>query len=167
MLTDSEELLKSAGVVREMLKICQRLLLQPNQSGDTALHLAARHGRAEIVQVLIQAAKVRHGDLEEGISSREACHQFLIRRTKKEKNTALHEAVRFNHFDVVKKLTEEDPEFLYSANDAGETPLYIAAEKGYRKSVFEILDTCTNLSYQGPDGLTALHVAAVYGDERT
>nr|XP_011470866.1 PREDICTED: ankyrin repeat and protein kinase domain-containing protein 1-like [Fragaria vesca subsp. vesca] len=166
MLTDSEELLKSAGVVREMLKICQRLLLQPNQSGDTALHLAARHGRAEIVEVLIQAAKDWHGDLEEGTSSTEGCHRFLIRRTNKEKNTALHEAVRFNHFDVVKKLTEEDPEFLYSANDAGETPLYIAAENRYRKSVFEILDTCTNPSYQGPDGLTALHIAASYGDEQ-
>nr|XP_011461656.1 PREDICTED: ankyrin repeat-containing protein At5g02620-like [Fragaria vesca subsp. vesca]XP_011461659.1 PREDICTED: ankyrin repeat-containing protein At5g02620-like [Fragaria vesca subsp. vesca] len=148
-----------------MLGMCQPLLLQPNQSGDTALHLAARHGRAEIVQVLIQAAKVRHGDLEEGISSREACHQFLIRRTKKEKNTALHEAVRFNHFDVVKKLTEEDPGFLYSANDAGETPLYMAAERGHTQLVSKILDTCTSPSYQGPKGLTALHIAAIYGDE--
>nr|XP_011461650.1 PREDICTED: ankyrin repeat-containing protein At5g02620-like [Fragaria vesca subsp. vesca] len=167
LLTKSEELLlKSAQVVREMLKICQRLLLQPNDNGDTALHLAARHGRSEIVEVLIQAAKDWHGDLEEGTSSTEGCHRFLIRRTNKEKNTALHEAVRFDHLHVVKILTGEDPEFLYSANDAGETPLYIAAEKGYRKSVFEILDTCTNLSYQGPDGLTALHVAAVYGDEQ-
>ncbi|KAL6224388.1 hypothetical protein ACLB2K_003243 [Fragaria x ananassa] len=155
----------SAEVVREMLGMCQPLLLQPNQSGDTALHLAARHGRAEIVQVLIQAAKVRHGDLEEGISSGEACHQFLIRRTNKEKNTALHEAVRFNHFDVVKKLTEEDPGFLYPANDAGETPLYMAAERGHTQLVSQILDTCTSPSYQGPKGLTALHIAAIYGDE--
>ncbi|PRQ19101.1 putative ankyrin repeat-containing domain, PGG domain, protein accelerated cell death 6 [Rosa chinensis] len=162
-LTESKELLKSAEAVREMLKMCQRLLLQPNESGDTVLHLAARHGRADIVGVLIQAAKDWHGDLEEGITSKEVCYQFLIRRRNEEKNTALHEAVRFNHLDVVKILTGEDPEFLYSANDAGETPVYMAAERGYRRLVFEILDTCTSSSYQGPDGLTALHVAAAYG----
>ncbi|XP_040367691.1 ankyrin repeat-containing protein At5g02620 isoform X2 [Rosa chinensis] len=165
-LTESEELLKSAEVVREMLKMCQRLLLQPNESGDTALHLAARHGRADIVEVLIRAAKDWHGDLEEGISSKDVYYQFLIRRPNEEKNTALHEAVRFDHLDVVKILTREDPEFLYSANNGGETPLYMAAERGYPKLVFEMLDTCTNPSYQGPDGITALHAAATYGDEQ-
>ncbi|XP_050377099.1 ankyrin repeat-containing protein NPR4-like [Argentina anserina] len=164
-LTKPEELLKSAEVVREMLKMCQPLLLQPNQSGDTALHLAARYGHADIVGVLIQAAKDWRGDLEEGISSNELCHQCLIRSTNEEKNTALHEAVQFNHQDVVKILTREDPEFIYSANDAGETPLYMAAERRYRKLVFDILNTCTSPSYQGPNGLTALHMAAIHGDE--
>ncbi|XP_062010765.1 uncharacterized protein LOC133727159 [Rosa rugosa] len=166
-LTKSEEeLLKSAEIVREMLQMSQWLLLQPNESGDTALHLAARHGCADIVGVLIQAAKDWHGDLEEGISSKESCYRFLIRRPNEEKNTALHEAVRFNHLDVVKILTREDPDFRYSANDAGETPLYIAAERGYYDLVSEILHTCTNSSYQGPVGLTALHAAAIYNDEQ-
>ncbi|KAM5546973.1 hypothetical protein ABKV19_001478 [Rosa sericea] len=166
-LTKSKELLKSAEVVvREMLQMCQRLLLQPNESGDTALHLAARHGRADIVEVLIRAAKDWHGDLEEGILSKEVCDQFLIRRPNEEKNTALHEAVRFNHLDVVKILTGKDLELLYSANDAGKTPLYMAAERGYDDLVFEMLGTCTNPSYEGPDGLTALHVAAAYGYEK-
>ena len=53
---------------------------------------------------------------------------MLIRITNKEKNTALHEAVRFKYSDVVELLIEEDPEFTYGANESGITPLYMAAE---------------------------------------
>ncbi|KAM1587644.1 hypothetical protein ACFX10_026774 [Malus domestica] len=56
--------------------------------------------------------------------------QKLIRKTNNKKDTALHEAVLFNYFGVVEILTKEDPEFSYSANDAGETPLYLAVERG-------------------------------------
>ncbi|XP_004289040.1 PREDICTED: ankyrin repeat-containing protein At3g12360-like [Fragaria vesca subsp. vesca] len=170
-LAKSETVRKSkpAKIVEEIVQMCPPLLLQPNGNGDTPLHFSARHGHAAIVEVLIQASKLachHSSDLERGISTEETCWQMLIRTTNKEKNTALHEAVRFNHLDVVRMLTTEDPDFFYSANDSGETPVYMATERGYRALVIEMLKNCTNPTYQGPNGYTSLHAAAISNDEQ-
>ena len=52
----------------------------------------------------------------------------MLRMTNEDKDTALHEAVRYHHPEVVKLLIQEDPDFTYGANTEGNTPLYIAAE---------------------------------------
>ncbi|KAL6274220.1 hypothetical protein ACE6H2_024912 [Prunus campanulata] len=153
-----EEELKPPSVVNKILQMCPALLSQENESGETALHIAARHGRADIVERLIETAKARK-DLENGP------WQTLIRKTNKEKDTAFHFAVRFNHFRAVEILTREDRDFSYSANDAGETPLYLAAERKYGVLFSQILSTCKDPNYQGPNGRTALHAAVIYGDE--
>ncbi|KAM1261464.1 hypothetical protein ACFX14_026700 [Malus domestica] len=205
-----DEILKSTTTVDGILKMCPALLWKQNESGDTALHIAARYGRAGIVRALIQATKTYYqgdleqgcaissegaplhiaaiygyvgilraliqatktyssGDLEQGcaISSEDAPsqEQKLIRKTNKKKDTALHEAVRFNYFGVVEILTKEDPEFSYSANDAGETPLYLAVERGYNLYCLQILEGCKNPTYEGPNGRTALHAAVIRNDE--
>ncbi|KAM1261461.1 hypothetical protein ACFX2G_027334 [Malus domestica] len=41
-----DEMLKSTNTVDGILKMCPALLWQQNESGDTALHIAARYGRA-------------------------------------------------------------------------------------------------------------------------
>ncbi|XP_021804536.1 ankyrin repeat-containing protein At5g02620-like [Prunus avium] len=162
-----EEELKPPSVVDKILQMCPALLSQENEIGETALHIAARHGRADIVERLIETAKAgRREDLENGPSSSVEAWQTLIRETNKEKDTALHFAVRFNHFRVVEILTREDPEFSYSANDAGETPLYLAAERKYGVLFSQILSTCKDPNYQGPNGRTALHAAVIYGDKK-
>ncbi|CAL9027359.1 unnamed protein product [Prunus brigantina] len=161
-----EKALRPPSVVDEIIQMCPALLSQKNESGETALHIAARHGRADIVELLIKTAKAGPlEDLENGPSSAVEAWQMLIRETNKEKDTALHFAVRFKHFRVVEILTREDPDFSYSANDAEETPLYLAAERRYKALFFEILRTCKHPTYQGPKGRTALHAAVIYGDE--
>ncbi|KAK9950353.1 hypothetical protein M0R45_005847 [Rubus argutus] len=140
--TSSPTSKKSTDFVSQLLEMCPLLLLQPNDSGDTALHIAARTGHAGIVEALIKAVK---GDLERQVKDA----WKMLRTPNKERNTALHEAARFNHLDVVKILTREDPDFLHSTNVAGETPIYLAAERGYRNLVFKILDTCTHPTYGG------------------
>lgn len=165
LYTSSPTSKKSTDFVSKLLEMCPRLLLQPNNSGDTALHIAARTGHAGIVEALIKAAKTRrHGDLE---NQAEDAFWNMLRTPNKEGNTALHEAARFNHLDVVKILTTEDPDFLHSTNVAGETPIYLAAERGYRNLVFEILHTCTNPTYGGHSGRRALHAAVINKDEGT
>ncbi|KAI5319884.1 hypothetical protein L3X38_039592 [Prunus dulcis] len=167
--------IKPTSFVEDILQICPTLLWQQNESGETALHMAAKHGLAEIVELLIQTAKARRcEDLEHGAaafafssSSEEeaACWKNFIRTPSKEKDTALHEAVRFKHLGVVKILIREYPEFSYPPNVAGETPLYLAAERKYKALFSEILGTCKHPTYQGPNGRTALHAAVIYGDE--
>ncbi|KAF2290201.1 hypothetical protein GH714_004056 [Hevea brasiliensis] len=58
-------------------------------------------------------------------------------------------------------LTHLDPYFQYPANDCEETPLYLAARKGYLYMVIEMLKTCQSLAYLGPKGKTALHAAVL------
>ncbi|CAL2274253.1 unnamed protein product [Prunus armeniaca] len=155
--------------------MCQALLSQKNESGETALHIAAGHGRADIVELLIQTAKARRcEDLEQGAatftlsssSEEEAAYwKIFIRTPSKEKDTALHEAVRFKHLGVVEILIREDLDFSYPPNVAGETPLYLASERRYKALFSEILRTCKHPTYQGPNGRTALHAAVIYGDE--
>ena len=67
---------------------------------------------------------------------------MIFRMTNNENDTALHEAVRYNHPDVLKLLILEDPYFIYGANFSGGTPLYMATmsrPKTHSKGVTVIL----------------------------
>nr|XP_048322427.1 ankyrin repeat-containing protein At5g02620-like [Ziziphus jujuba var. spinosa] len=145
--------------------MCPALLMQPNMKGETPLHIASRFGHVSIAEILIQHAKALRSpeDLDAG-GGVEAYRQ-MIRMTNQDGDTALHEAVRFKHLSVVKVLVGKDSDFQYSANEAGETPIYIAAERGYRDIVFEILDKCTSPAAAGPCGRNALHIATILMDE--
>jgi hypothetical protein len=150
----------TTNFVEKNLEMCPPLLQQANVKGETPLHIAARYGHDDIVDVLINyCAKPLNQDLEGGI---EAVKEML-KMMNKEKDTALHEAVRYNHLKVVKLLIEKDPNFSYSANDTGETPLYIAAERGFKDVVIKILDKCKSPMHGGPLGRTALHATIING----
>ena len=148
------------------LPSCSSSLLQrPNLKGDTPLHLAARDGHFRAVEVLLEAAKTLPADIETGVGT-DIFKKMLIRMTNKGKNTALHEAVRFQHSDVVKLLIEEDPEFTYGANESGITPLYMAAERRFTEVVKIIIDkSATSPLCTGFMGRTALHAAVICNDQ--
>jgi len=147
----------TTNFVKDILEMCPPLLRQTNVKGETPLHIAARYGHDDIVNVLIENCAQTLPDLEGGI---EPVKQML-RMANIEKDTALHEAVRYNHFKVVKLLIEKDSNFSNFANDVGETPLYIAAERRFADVVFEILDKCTSPMHDGPLGRTALHASII------
>ncbi|XP_034686720.1 ankyrin repeat-containing protein At5g02620-like [Vitis riparia] len=135
------------------------LLQQPNEKGDTPLHLAAREGHLTVVKNLINAAKqLQEGDSERGVT---AICKVILRMTNEDQDTALHEAVRYHHPEVVKLLIQEDPDFTYGANTAGNTPLYIAAECGFGDLVQMILDNCASPAHSGIKGRTALHASVI------
>ena len=79
----------------------------------------------------MEHSRTIHEDLEDGV----AADKKLIRVTNIIGDSALHEAVRYSHIQVVVLLTEKDPDHPYLANEDGETPLYVAAERGYKHSV--------------------------------
>ncbi|XVF62974.1 hypothetical protein PTKIN_Ptkin09bG0051600 [Pterospermum kingtungense] len=58
----------------------------------------------------------------------------------------------------------EDPDFSYSANRNQETPIYIAARRGYMSSLDLILNKFKSPVHGGPHGRTVLHAAATSGD---
>ncbi|KAJ4717363.1 Ankyrin repeat-containing protein [Melia azedarach] len=126
-----KEVIIGTNFVKDVLEMCPVLLWKANSKSETPLHMAARHGHADIVEVLITECKESHQNNhpEEGV----AATRRMLGMTNEAKDTALHEAVRYDHFDVVKILSGADPELPYDANSAGETPLYLAAEKGIQR----------------------------------
>ena len=149
--------------VTEILKMHPLLIRRVNSNGDSALHPAARNGNYHVVQELIRCAKSLDKELESG-----AGFDKLMQRMRNEcGDTPLFDVVRHNHFDVVQFLAQEDPKFSHTANNNGETPLYIAAEKGFDDSVAVILEKCTLPAYGGPCGRTTLHAAIISNSEGT
>ncbi|CAK7349930.1 unnamed protein product [Dovyalis caffra] len=172
-LENQSKQLESTDFVVQVLEMCPPLLLQVNIKGENPLHFAARYGHANVVKVLINRAKALPIDPESKVTE----EKKMLRMKNVKKDTALHVASRFIQSRVVKILTEEDPEFSYSANVHGETPLYIAANIEYyfseernndrAKVIEEILRNCISVDYGGPNGRTALHAAVMVEDYET
>ncbi|KAL7220247.1 hypothetical protein ACSBR2_013165 [Camellia fascicularis] len=158
------------------------LLCQTNVKGDTALHLAAREGQQDPVDALIQCAKKLDAEGSVKLESDSTMTQKMLRTANEVGDTALHDDVRLHSHRIklhrfkiffvlvpkpnsIRLLTEEDPKYTYRANNAGETPLYIAAERRHEQVVSQILKTCRAPAYGGPGGRTALHAAVISNNE--
>ncbi|XP_058079022.1 ankyrin repeat-containing protein At2g01680-like [Magnolia sinica] len=139
---------------KEILGRCGARLMQANSTGDTPLHCAARTGRLNVVEILLNWIVMEERNVE------------LLRMTNKEKNTALHEALRNQHENVAVKLLESDLKLAYLVNEAGESPLHMAAREELLQVVEKILDIepsdeKTNMvRIRDAHGRTALHYAA-------
>ncbi|XP_026398398.1 ankyrin repeat-containing protein At5g02620-like [Papaver somniferum] len=144
--------------IEEICKRCSQpelLIMQQNLNGDTVLHIAARLGLSDIVVALIHHMYANN-------SRQRITVQELLRMTNKQNDTALHEAVRNHKLLVGRFLIEADPLVEYFPNNAGETPLYLAAEEGLYDFAVQILQ-CPSSAHNGPDGKKALHVAVAKG----
>ncbi|KAL8111591.1 protein ACCELERATED CELL DEATH 6-like [Apium graveolens] len=147
----------SISCAREILSVHESLLLKINSRGETALHLAASQGHFDVAVALIDAAK--SSKLQPNTSLSVA--QILIRTANVELETALHAAVSFKRQDVVELLLKQDPRYLYPRNKYHETPLYLASFKCEYHMIDTILKICPLSTFEGPDGRTALHAAAM------
>ncbi|WOG85557.1 hypothetical protein DCAR_0104748 [Daucus carota subsp. sativus] len=145
--------------VQEILERAdESLLFKPNSRGETALHLAARQGHYVAVKPLISKAKSSDQQSDD-LENTTTALQNLIRAPNVEFETALHAAVRYNHEKVVGVLVKADPGYSYPRNKSDETPLYLAAARGYAGVTKVILDNCESPTFGGPHGRTALHAA--------
>ncbi|KAF8391790.1 hypothetical protein HHK36_022024 [Tetracentron sinense] len=95
---------------------------------------------------------------------RKQTNNIPIRIRNKGKNTVLHEALRCCRSDVVKMLTEKDPELWCFVNEAGESPLYLAVKGGLTEIACQVLQSSHTYAHGRPNGLTALHAATIWED---
>ncbi|XP_057990380.1 protein ACCELERATED CELL DEATH 6-like [Hevea brasiliensis] len=155
---------ESIELVKLVISKCSSLLAEPNIKGETPLHIAARFGHKNIVECLIDnIKKAQHEDLERGAEA--SISDKMLKTTSPDEDTALHEAVRNNHPQVVETLIRENPEFANIANAAGESPLYLAAVRENNSMASKILEICPSPAYIGPKGRTALHEAVISKDK--
>ncbi|CAL9773683.1 unnamed protein product [Musa acuminata subsp. burmannicoides] len=164
-------------IVVELLKYSNReSLSRKNRSGFDALHVAAREGNREIVQVLldhdptliktfgqsnatplITAAIRGHTEIVNLLLERDAS---LIELPKANGKNALHFAARQGHVEIVKALLEKDPQLARRTDKKGQTALHMAV-KGTHCEVVNALVDADPAIVMLPDraGNTVLHVA--------
>lgn len=154
------------------------------KDGDTPLILAAWHGRAKVVDLLLKSgadlcardrcdwtalhcACAERGNVE---TVRVILDREVGRNALEQENrggcTALHIAASCGHTEVVRLLIAESAN-VCAQNWSAETALHIACrEKGNKELVKAILDTGENqmLDWTNSEGMRALHFAIDCGD---
>ncbi|EEE51766.1 hypothetical protein OsJ_33204 [Oryza sativa Japonica Group] len=149
-----------------------------NTAGDTALHLAARHGHGATVEALVAAHakatelnKVGVSPLYLAVMSRSVPAVRAIVTTCSDASAvgpssqnALHAAV-FRSLEMVHLLLQWKPELASQVDCNGSTPLHFAASDGNSKIIRAIMATAPpgTVYMKDSDGLSALHVAAKLG----
>ena len=127
------------------------LFYKKNRKGNTALHIAASLGYFDMTKHLITFAKVK------GVEKK----MELVRMKNNVKNTALHEAIINDHYDIVELLISEDPELALFTNNAGDSPLFLAVDRGFCRIALHILEAVPKCSYGGRKRMNVLHAAVI------
>ncbi|VAI17484.1 unnamed protein product [Triticum turgidum subsp. durum] len=87
----------------------------------------------------------------------------MLRMQNEQGETVLHEAVRLGSGDMVGRLMSEDPHLARVPPADGASPLYLAVSLEHDDIARQLYQNDKGLSYSGPDGRNALHVAALKG----
>ncbi|KAK7821279.1 ankyrin repeat-containing protein [Quercus suber] len=140
-------------IARRILAIDSQpsLLYKKNKKGDTALHIAARLGHFNMTKHLITCANDREVEAK----------MELLRMENLEKNTALHEAIKNDYYDIMQLLIKEDPGLTSLTNNAGESPLFLAVDRGFYKIAIHILEAVPKCSNVGRKSMNVLHAAVI------
>ncbi|KAF7058595.1 hypothetical protein CFC21_065617 [Triticum aestivum] len=156
---DAHEFLKSATVIYDRAR---HLLDARNGNGDTPLHCAARAGWGGMVAHLVGLAR---GAENGGGGGDDEKVKAMLRMQNEQGETVLHEAVRLGSGDMVGRLMSEDPHLARVPPADGASPLYLAVSLEHDDIARQLYQNDKGLSYSGPDGRNALHVAALKGKE--
>ncbi|KAF3964532.1 hypothetical protein CMV_011192 [Castanea mollissima] len=111
-------------IAEHIIKHFPCLLTKENIIGDSVLHVAVKAGKIDITKDVTDSSRKKMY----GGSSEEPKH--LVEMTNHIGNTALHEAVIANRLEEAKCLLSVNPKTLYSLNNEGKSPFFIAIENG-------------------------------------
>ncbi len=122
-------------------------LISLEKDGWTALHLAARDGLKEVVEVL----------LTHGANTEAREHSTSL--------TPLYFAAEKGHRGVVELLVAKRAD-INARNTKGDSPLYVAILNGHKDLVEFLIAKWVNLKALAGDGRTYLHRAAMNGHKK-
>ena len=86
--------------------------------------------------------------------------RLLLKAQNVEQNTALHLAVKHGHCDIVDLLIRNEPGLTSITNKAGESPLFLAMDRGFFEIALRILQT-RECSDGGRNNMNVLHAAVI------
>ncbi|KAL6447354.1 hypothetical protein ACFW04_001525 [Cataglyphis niger] len=159
---------------KDAVSSSQAKLEAVDRNGQTPLNLAARHGYADVVRVLLAAgARADHADCDGWTALRAAAwggHTQVVEQLLKhgamvdcadwDQRTALRAAAWGGHEDIVKALLKHGAD-VNRTDDEGRTALIAAAYMGHSEIVEHLLDFGAEIDHADSDGRTALSVAAL------
>ncbi|XP_012142554.2 uncharacterized protein LOC100877696 isoform X1 [Megachile rotundata] len=165
----------NASLLELALATCPQAKLEAtDRHGQTPLNLAARHGYADVVRVLLAAgACADHADCDGWTALRAAAwgghtqvvemlleHGAMVDCADWDQRTALRAAAWGGHEDIVKALLQHGAD-VNRTDDEGRTALIAAAYMGHSEIVEHLLDFGAEIDHADSDGRTALSVAAL------
>ncbi|KAF3971028.1 hypothetical protein CMV_005327 [Castanea mollissima] len=133
----------SKKIAKDIIDHHPSLLTRRNIIGDTALHVAAKRGKLDILEVLtVNSGKQTSGNPLEGPS---LAYEYnddmqLLRMQNQVGNTALHEAVIADGLAEVEYLLSKNSETAYYLNKEGVSPFCLAAETGNKDILRRLLE---------------------------
>ncbi|XVE79656.1 hypothetical protein DITRI_Ditri14bG0075700 [Diplodiscus trichospermus] len=155
----------------------KELLPKQNQSGETALYVAAEYGYIDLVEEMIKyydladaGIKARNGFDAFHIAAKQgdldilkvmlAAHPELAMTVDLSNTTALHTAATQGHIKIVKFLLEAGSSLATIARSNGKTALHSAARNGHVEVVKALLACEPGIAPRtDKKGQTALHMA--------
>ena len=86
------------------------------------------------------------------------------RDTRENQSKEIHEAAKNGDLEKVKALLKDNPNLVFSKDDKyGETPLHLAASKGYKELTQLLLANKADVNAKANDGGTPIYIAAQEG----
>lgn len=155
----------------------KELLPKQNQSGETALYVAAEYGHVDLVAEMIKCydladagIKARNGFDAFHIAAKEghlevlkvllAVYPELAMTVDLTNTTALHTAAMQGHLEVLNFLIEAESSLITIARSNGKTALHSAARNGHLEVLKTLLAADSVIAIRtDKKGQTALHMA--------
>nr|POE84870.1 isoform 2 of serine/threonine-protein kinase tnni3k [Quercus suber] len=147
---------KKFEAAENIINLSPSLVNETNSKNNTPPHVAARVGTSSIVKLLIYHDKRQDVETDG--------RQQLLSMVNQDGDTALHVAVQYGNFDVVKELiNEKDPaELAKQVNITGESALFLAVDRQDYDMASHILDNAPNCSYAGRHDMNVLHALVIH-----
>ncbi|CAJ1392563.1 unnamed protein product [Effrenium voratum] len=163
----------------DLAELCG-LLDEPyaDDDGVTPLHLAAQHGRAEVVHCLLQngadmnKARTSNGDTPLHVAARnrraEVVNCLLEAGADKDKGdndgaTPLYLCAQHGRAEIAGHLIDAGADKDRGMGRHGITPLQIASRNGHLEIVQGLLEAGADKDKPSNDGFTPLHISSQYG----
>ncbi|KAK1280862.1 hypothetical protein QJS04_geneDACA019852 [Acorus gramineus] len=133
-------------------------------AGNTVLHVASMTGQEAVAKMLCRkrpsliVTKNQAGNtpLHYALKTERYINITALRRERDD--SLFMELMKF-----LEEMVYDDPEhgatMRLDANEAGESPLFLAADRGLLESVKRLIECRVELDFKGPNGWTALHAA--------
>ncbi|XP_078150746.1 protein ACCELERATED CELL DEATH 6-like [Carex rostrata] len=140
---------------REAWSRAPSLFSGTNIDGETPLIAALMAANLSLASDIITAASqyMQHDDLEEG----RPFNDMLLKADRRKEN-ALHHAMHNGFQDFALQLLDVEPELSEQVTNTGESPMYMAACRGYSRVIERLLQIPSSAVF-GPHNKSAMHAA--------